>query len=87
MVNTPRDSGFHDALQNVLDGPDWAVIDSWFNRPPRAGWTAADYGDLARVLRTAADHPRMPDTYAHTALGIAQSAQYVADMATEDDLR
>lgn len=81
------DTEFWDAVRAVLPSGDWAPIAIWLNRTPRAHASQAEYGELARCLRTAAQDPRMPAELARMAAGVARSAQYVADNAQEEDLR
>ncbi|MFE9382362.1 hypothetical protein ACFYMO_03860 [Streptomyces sp. NPDC007025] len=68
-------------IAHVLPGRDWRRVRSIFAR--RSGdpftVTARDAGDMARILTTAAQHPKMPADWALDAQQLADSARNAAN--------
>jgi hypothetical protein len=77
-------TSMHNLLQHlahVLPGADWRRIKELFNRGSGDPFTVTpnDAGEMARVLRAAADHPKMPTDWADEALSLASSAEHAAN--------
>lgn len=68
-------------LVHVLPGSDWRVLAPLFARRSEAWMTVShrDAGRMARALRAAADHRKMPADWADLARELADAAQRAAD--------
>lgn len=70
-----------DQLAHVLPGRDWRVLAPRFARRSEAWITVShrDAGGMARALRAAADHRKMPADWARLARELADAAQKAAN--------